>query len=276
MLVLADGSERLGETFKTALAAAQRLDADLDVLHVRADAGQFAYYGAEATAAVPMFGPSLEDAQKFVAGRARHAKAAYNAAFASPGKVKTAWREVEGTEAAVLASAGRVADLVVISRPGDATDDLHPTSVNAALFETGRPVLVAPPKALPTIGTQVAVAWNDSIQAARAVAAAMPFIVKAARVVVVSVGPASSRASASDLLAYFAHYGVKADVEAFDPGSTSARARGRGLLHYAVSMQSDLLVMGAYGQGRMMQFLGLGGATAKVISANTMPLLMAH
>jgi nucleotide-binding universal stress UspA family protein len=41
-------------------------------------------------------------------------------------------------------------------------------------------------------------------------------------------------------------------------------------------MSADLLVMGAYGQGRMMQFLGLGGATAKVISANTMPLLLAH
>jgi nucleotide-binding universal stress UspA family protein len=276
MLVLADGSERIAETLKTAMNAAQRLEAHINVLHVRADAEQFAYYGAEATAAVPMFGPSLEDAKQFVAGRARRAKAAYNAVFASPGNVQVAWRDVEGNEAAILASAGRVCDLVVISRPGDSTDDLNPATVNAALFETGRPVMVAPPKAMPTIGTRVAVAWNDSIQAARAVGAAMPFLVKASRVVVLSAGAAGSRASTTELLGYFGHYGVKADIEAFDPGSSSARSRGRALLQRAGAMDADLLVMGAYGQGRVMQFLGLGGATAKVISSNTMPLLMAH
>lgn len=276
ILVLADGSERLTETFRTAILAAQRLDAHIDVLHVRADAEQFAYYGAEATAAVPMFGPSLEDAQRFVAGRARRAKAAYNTAFASPGSLRVAWREYEGNEATLLASAGRVSDLVVIGRPGDTADDLGPASVNAALFETGRPVLVAPPAALPTFGTRIAVAWNDSIQAARAVGAAMPLITTASRVVVLTAGAAGSRAAATDLLSYFGHYGVKADVEAFDPGSASARARGRALLQQAIAMEADLLVMGAYGQGRVMQFLGLGGATAKVITANTMPLLMAH
>jgi len=44
----------------------------------------------------------------------------------------------------------------------------------------------------------------------------------------------------------------------------------------AQESKADLLVMGAYGQGRMMQLLGLGGATAKVITANTMPVLLAH
>ena len=48
------------------------------------------------------------------------------------------------------------------------------------------------------------------------------------------------------------------------------------LLQHAQGMNADLLVMGAYGQGRMMQFLGLGGATAKVITGNTMPLLLTH
>ena len=65
-------------------------------------------------------------------------------------------------------------------------------------------------------------------------------------------------------------------VEAFDPGSSSARTRGRGLLRHAQESKADLLVMGAYGQGRMLQLLGLGGATAKVITANTMPVLLAH
>ena len=71
-------------------------------------------------------------------------------------------------------------------------------------------------------------------------------------------------------------WGIAPVVEPFDPGSSSARARGRGLLRHAQESKADLLVMGAYGQGRMMQLLGLGGATAKVITANTMPVLLAH
>jgi len=84
------------------------------------------------------------------------------------------------------------------------------------------------------------------------------------------------RAATDALIEYLGCWGVKPVVEAFDPGSNSGRARGRGLLQHAQGMNADLLVMGAYGQGRMMQFLGLGGATAKVITGNTMPLLLTH
>ena len=39
---------------------------------------------------------------------------------------------------------------------------------------------------------------------------------------------------------------------------------------------ADLLVMGAYGRGQVMSFLGFGGATGKVISSCRVPLLLAH
>jgi nucleotide-binding universal stress UspA family protein len=56
----------------------------------------------------------------------------------------------------------------------------------------------------------------------------------------------------------------------------SGRARGRALLDYTHGKGSDLLVMGAYGRGQVMSFLGFGGATGKVISSSRVPLLMAH
>ena len=181
-----------------------------------------------------------------------------------------------GREAEVLAGRGRVADLVVISRAGHTDEDIAPESVSAALFETGRPVLVAPPVSPPTIGTRIAIAWNDSVQAARAVASAMRFVALASEVRVLIAGHGGEKVATDGLVEYLACWGIKAAVEPFDPGSNSARSRGRGLLQHAQGMNADLLVMGAYGQGRMMQFLGLGGATAKVITANTMPLLLAH
>ena len=104
----------------------------------------------------------------------------------------------------------------------------------------------------------------------------MPLIEQAAEVTVLTAGKADDRPATDRLVTYLRKHGVTARIDSFDPGSSSSRARGRSLLQHATEMQSDLLVMGAYGQGRVMQFLGLGGATAKVITANTMPLLMAH
>lgn len=275
ILAVADGGPQREATLRTALLAADRLDAHLTVLHVRPDLEQLTYYGAEMAAPVGAFGPSSDELRRMVADRASRARAAYERVVA-PAGARAVWRELEGPEATILASAGHVADLVVISRPGDGADDLHPESVNTALFETGRPVLVAPPDPRPTIGTRIAIAWNDSAQAARALGAAMPLIVTASAVTVFTAGAAGRRPATDGLLEYLDHYGIKPDLEAFDPGSSSARARGRALLRHAAAASADLLVMGAYGQGRVMQFLGLGGATAKVITATAIPLLLAH
>ncbi|HET6223504.1 MAG TPA: universal stress protein, partial [Dongiaceae bacterium] len=71
-------------------------------------------------------------------------------------------------------------------------------------------------------------------------------------------------------------HGLRTTIDAIDPGAVSGRARGRALLDYTHGKGADLLVMGAYGRGQVMSFLGLGGATGKVISSCRVPLLMAH
>jgi nucleotide-binding universal stress UspA family protein len=69
---------------------------------------------------------------------------------------------------------------------------------------------------------------------------------------------------------------MKSRTDAVDVRHLSSRGRGRLLLRYAEEADADLLVMGAYGHGRMTHFLGLGGATAKVISGCRVPVLLAH
>jgi nucleotide-binding universal stress UspA family protein len=262
ILALADGAAQLEATLRTAGQAARRLDAQLDVIAVGAGTAPAVVYAGEYSMPEPLLAAAEAPA---AAGRARGWCDQLSAAG-----TRVRWRQADGDGPAVLASLGRLADLVVLSRPGDGTVD--PDTVQTALFETGRAVLVAPPAALPSIGSNVVIAWNDSIPAARAVAASMPFVTTAEQVTVLTAGDSNE---AGNLLDYLDRYGISAAVDRYEGGG-SARARGRALLQRAVADGADLLVMGAYGEGRMAQFLGLGGATAKVITANTMPLLMAN
>ena len=90
------------------------------------------------------------------------------------------------------------------------------------------------------------------------------------------VGSTPDDVGAAYLARNLGRHGIKATIDAIDPGAVSGRARGRALLDYTHGKGSDLLVMGAYGRGQVLSFLGLGGATGKVISSCRVPLLMAH
>lgn len=274
LLAVADGGDKTAATLRTAQLAARNSDAWLDVVHISPDAEPMAVFAAGE--GMPMVGVAEETVRKHIRARRDAARKAYDFVFGAAGGGKSRWVEQEGRAIDLLIGDARLADLVIISRPGDEADELFPGAVNTVLFETGRPALIAPPVPMGTIGTKVAIAWNDSNQAARAVTAALPLLERAAEVTILAAGSVEKTASAAKLAEYLGRHGVKAKTDAYDPGSGSSRARGRSLLQHAQRMEADLLVMGAYGQGRMMQFLGLGGATAKVITANTMPLLMAH
>jgi hypothetical protein len=86
-------------------------------------------------------------------------------------RVTTAFRERLGPARDRVVEAGRVADLIVLTGLFDPALRLPEVTVEAAMFDTGRPVLVAP-AALPAqpLGTAV-IAWNGSLEANRAVAA---------------------------------------------------------------------------------------------------------
>ncbi|WP_422031295.1 hypothetical protein [Reyranella sp.] len=171
---------------------------------------------------------------------------------------------------------GRSADLVVVGRPGSDPENVAPATVQAAIYDCARPVMIAPPDPGQGDFDHVVVAWNGSFQAARAVGYAAPFLARAKRVTIVVVGQAPERVGAPYLARTLGRSGIQTFVESIDPGAVSARARGRALLGYTNDKRADLLVMGAYGRGQLLTFLGMGGATAKVISSSRVPLLVAH
>lgn len=175
-----------------------------------------------------------------------------------------------------MVAMGRCSDILVIGRPGTDPENVAPATVEAALYECARAVMVAPPEPGNGAFGSVVVAWNASFQAARALEYALPFLHKAAKVTLLVVGNKPDDVGASYLARNLGRHGIDAAIDAIDPGAVSARARGRALLGYTHDKGADLLVMGAYGRGQMLTFLGLGGATSKVISSCRVPLLMAH
>jgi hypothetical protein len=96
---------------------------------------------------------------------------------AAPG-VTAEWREEQGQQNAVVGSLGRVFDLIVVERP-DKLVSLAEATLEDALFESGRPVLMAPPKVPATLGEKVMIAWNGSSETARTIGFANPFLKQA-------------------------------------------------------------------------------------------------
>lgn len=170
---------------------------------------------------------------------------------------------------------GRRSDLLVAGRPGD-PPNLAPDTVRVAIHDCARAVLVAPPK--PSVGAfrSVIVAWNGSVQAARAVRFAMPLLAKANEITILIAGRKPGEVRTDLLVRNFDRHHLRATIHAIDPGLVSSRARGRALLAYTHDAEADLLVMGAHGGGQLATFLGVGGATGKVISSCRVPVLVAN
>jgi nucleotide-binding universal stress UspA family protein len=182
------------------------------------------------------------------------------------------WREEAGRQNAVVGTLGRVFDLIIVERPAKLAS-LAEATLEDALFESGRPVLMAPPTPLGSIGERVLVAWNGSTETARTVAFAMPFLERAQTVQVVSVeGGMTPGPSGEELAQSLARHGVSAIAR-----HVTARDRipGEVFIEEAKAIGADLMVKGAYTQSRLRQMI-FGGATRHIIMEATMPVILAH
>jgi nucleotide-binding universal stress UspA family protein len=176
-----------------------------------------------------------------------------------------------------LVRRARVSDLIIIRQPSNSDEEAEKSYVLPMLFETGRPVLAVPPGGGFWPPRSTIVAWNDSVPAAHALSASVPLLHSAADIRVVALSRDGSRPGTDGAVGYLGKHGLTATGETIETGwGASSRARGRLLLKHADERSADLIVMGAYGDGRVANFLGLGGATAKIMSAAKILLLLAH
>lgn len=187
--------------------------------------------------------------------------------------VTAGWRETEGLEGQVVGDYGRLFDLIVIGRNfGQPWIDWS-VMCEAALFETGRPVLVAAAETPPSIGERVVVAWNGSTETARCIALAMPFLERAASVLVLTVeGWQVPGPSGDQVTAHLRRNGIKTSAKNVDSGSRSV---GEAILDETKEFGADLVVKGAYTHSRLRQLV-FGGATRHLLHNTPVPLFMAH
>jgi nucleotide-binding universal stress UspA family protein len=174
---------------------------------------------------------------------------------------------------AVIGSHGRLFDLIVMGRPGRAPQDPRMPPLEAALFESGRPVLIAPAAAPQVVGGNVLVAWNGSTEQTRTTAFALPLLREAREVTVLSVeGGMTPGPTGEEFAHYLRSNAVAATAVTAAPGT---RTTGETILDHAKAHGCDLLVKGAYTQSRLRQMV-FGGATRHILANATLPVLMAH
>lgn len=147
------------------------------------------------------------------------------------------------------------------------------------LLDSGRPVLVVPPKQQTTaiLPKRVVVAWQPTREAARAVHDAMPLLKTAEQVDVLVVDPkvgerAHGEEPGADIAAHLARHGLNVQVVVRPSLGASS---GAAILDYAKSIGADLIVAGGYGHSRLRERV-LGGTTRDLLHSTSLPVLFAH
>ncbi|MEL6689828.1 MAG: universal stress protein [Pseudomonadota bacterium] len=180
--------------------------------------------------------------------------------------------EEDGRMAEVVRHAGRLADLIVLPKP-QRERNLGQSSLKAALYGAGRPVLICPGQLQPdaTFANHVAIGWNGSLPAARAVASSHDIVSGAEKVSILTGGKVEAHGpTADELVEYYALRGIGAEIVRFD-GKDAAKA----LLETSQSIGASLLVTGAYSHSHEAEML-FGGNTERIVDDTEMAVLMAH
>ncbi len=178
-----------------------------------------------------------------------------------------------GQAGEAAAREARYRDIAVLpwSQAQAATADL----AQAVVFGAGRPAILVPAGAVPPAFGHVAVAWDGSQAAARALGDALPLLASGARVEVLTLGndkPSATGDLAGRLAAALSARGLRAEVADL---RRDGRTVGVALQEAAGAAGAGLLVMGGFGHSRLREFI-LGGATAGVMADLRLPVLMSH
>lgn len=192
------------------------------------------------------------------------------------------WTQAIGRTAEVLPivlSHARHTDLTVLTR-----SDGEPKAgvLSASLAEevviaSGSPVLLLPEGGgFDVLGKRIVIGWNGSREATRALHDAIPFLKAADDVMLLTVDGEDDAPETTlpnlDISHHLSRHGIDASVR---QSLVSGTQTGDVILSRGDETGADMIVIGAYGHSRIMEF-ALGGVTRHVMSKATVPVLMSH
>ena len=269
----------------TGLMVARIWSAHLHCLHVRVDARDVAPLAGEGLSGA-MIEEMMAATERESGERANRVRTLFekftathgdltlasnpDTALKTPG-VTLSFEAIAGREEDVVAQQSRLYDMAVVPHPEAEEDVSSSDALHAVLFDSGRPVLIAPRVAPSVLGSRVCIAWNGSAESAAAVAAALPWLHRAQAVRILCSDDYQRRGPQADgIRAYLRWHEIDAEVVSFKP---TTREVGAGLLGAARDFGADLLCQGAYSHSRLRQLI-LGGVTRHVLENADIPVLM--
>jgi nucleotide-binding universal stress UspA family protein len=281
ILVPTEQNNAMASALDAALLLARKFDSCIEGFPLRPAV-------ADMVAMDPDAGLTMVAVKENDAEMVRHAEETFRAFMQSHGIKQRTAETSAGSPAASLSwawnvsapsgndyagSYGRVFDIIVLARPGEEWQSPSMVTLESALFESGRPVLIAPPTSPRSLGTNILIAWNRSTEQARATAFAMPLLRLAERITILTVeGATVAGPSGAELARSLKINGIAAEPVTVTPGKVSA---GETILAKAAELGCDLIVKGAYTQSRLRQMI-FGGTTRHILANAELPVLMAH
>jgi nucleotide-binding universal stress UspA family protein len=217
--------------------------------------------------------PQIIEAQRDIYRKRAEAAKRILAAIIPP-HLNAVWTQVEAPLADAIVARGRYADLTMLAQPEDSALAAGYDVAAEVAMSLGRPILMVPyAGTFADVGKRVLVAWSGTRESARALGDAMPFLVGAGEITVLSVNPRREPdATEADIGAWLEAHGVAGKIRALHAKDIAV---SDALLSAAADLSADLLVMGAYGRPRLRELI-LGGVTHDIFRRMTLPVLMSH
>ncbi|WP_169546114.1 universal stress protein [Sneathiella aquimaris] len=278
VLVPLVGSDHTCDTtaLDSALTVASRLKAYVDALHVRLDPRSAAAFVGEGMTSA-MIESVIDMAEKDSRARRQTALNLFNKTTEKLDKAldgKVNFVERQGNREDVLLNYGRLCDLIVVCKNANEENTSNEMVINAALLETGRPVLVVDSPITKEFGKNVAVIWNGSAESSRAITHALPILKDADKVTLIcAVDDLDDELHSEEAIRYLERHGIAAS--ACEIRGSSGRTTADLLMSQAEKCGADFLVMGAYTRSRLRR-LFFGAVTGEILEKCKLPVLMAH
>jgi nucleotide-binding universal stress UspA family protein len=284
ILVPATGSTADNSVFASALAVARAFAAHLEFLHVRVDAAAMAVTMSSEGGGATMVGGLVERLDEEAERREARARRLFDEFCARKGVAITdsppgpaapsaQWTRQIGLEPYWVVEHGRAADLMVMGRAADG-EGVAPETIETALLDSGRPVLIPPATPMTALPQTAVIAWKATREAAHAVTAALPFLALAGEIRILTVAEADDPSSAegNQLMTNLRWRGLRVSAERLQPDQHNPA----DTLIAAAAESGALLVMGGYGHSRLRQWI-FGGFTQHVLqTAAAVPVLIVH
>ncbi len=279
ILVPLDGSDRSSEVLDTALIVAKRFDAHIKAVHIREQASEPFMFGDVAASFREEYKKLGEKAvegvvstvkQQFTSFCERN-KVKITKRVAAATEVSASLHILEGNPLACLEKESRLVDVVALSRPqkhrlgGMGVGELH----ESLMMHSGRPVLIVPPDWGATKADHAAIGWNDSVEASRALALTLPWLVQMKKVTVLISKKRED--SVAEVTNYLKRHGCKVDYKVISNGGNA----GKKMLEACNEVGAQFLVVGGFSHTRTRQRL-FGGVTSHLLANTNIITVMAH